>query len=118
MGAAASIAAKKRREERRLHWQMLILGDEWVPTDPRSPPLHPRLRQRHMITYRIVNPALKDLERQKKHRSAAVIRKLTHIGKCTERVAAMMYADSAFLDHCFEVLGGFLRTASQCWSQR
>ena len=107
MGAAASIAAKKRRQERRLHWQMLILGDEWVPTDPRSPPLHPRLRQRHMITYRIVNPALKDLERQKKHRSAAVIRKLTHIGKCTERVAAMMYADSAFLDHCFEVLGGY-----------
>ena len=50
MGAAASIAAKKRRQERRLHWQMLILGDEWVPTDPRSPPLHPRLRQRQRAT--------------------------------------------------------------------
>ena len=109
MGAAASAqrAAKKRREEKRLNWQMLILGDEWVPDDPTRPQDCPRLRQTHLITRRVLNPALKDIERQKKHKSAESKRKLSHMAKCTERVAEMMYADSAFLDHCFEVLGGY-----------
>lgn len=109
MGAGASSAAarKKRRADKRLHWQMLILGDEWVPEDPTRPQDCPRLRQTHLITRRVLNPALKDIERQKKHKTAQAKRKLSHMAKCTERVAEMMYADSKFLDHCFEVLGGY-----------
>lgn len=108
MGAAASAAAaRKRRAEKRLHWQMLILGDEWVPEDPTRPQDCPRLRQTHLITRRVLNPALKDIEQQKKHKSASAKRKLAHMAKCTARVAEMMYGDSKFLDHCFEVLGGY-----------
>ena len=65
------------------------------------------MRQTHLITRRVLNPALKDIERQKKHKSAKNKRKLAHMAKCTARVAEMMYADSKFLDHCFEVLGGY-----------
>ena len=108
MGAAASAAAmKKRKAEKRLNWQMLILGDEWVPEDPTRRQDCPRLRQTHLITRRVLNPALKDMDRQKKHKSAGAKRRLGHMQKCTKRVAEMMYADDKFLSHCFEVLGGY-----------
>lgn len=106
-GAASAAAARKRKADKRLHWQMLILGDEWVPEDPTRPQDCPRLRQTHLITRRVLNPALKDIEQQKKHKSSKNKRKLAHMAKCTERVAEMMYGDSKFLDHCFEVLGGY-----------
>ena len=119
MGAGASAAAtvkSRRREKVKIEWQELIIGSEWLPADPRiGEPFDPvtgsiqitQLRQSHLIKQVIVDPAVKALE-SKKGLGGSSKKKCDQMIMCIHRVSQMMFVDSDFLEHCFNMLGGYL----------
>lgn len=118
MGAGASaVAIQKRREKERRDWQEVIMGAEWLDADPRiKEPFDPvtgrtqlvPLRQSSQIKRVIVDPAVATLEARKDFKSATAKKKIKQMVTCIRRVSQMMFIDSDFLDHCFNMLGGYL----------